>query len=403
MTFPRALLLSTLLASAALVRAAPFPSTCDLDLRSWGEITIAGTPLSVGKDGKIVVGGSPVHFAPAVCSSQRLGPKWLTEQSKGYLVNANEPSQCLTVSNLDQSGATFSLEDCRFNGAGDVWSSQSFAWIFENDGTSNDADAYFNGENYNVVNASSPPIYTLRTQNTKSNFDGKLGELIADYTPNLTSLPSGQLKIPMTKLPVDAPATPPTLNCSEFTIGQVIFNNETSSSNQYNGPLDSHWNAQSNTSDQFVFEQCDYSPIGLKAADDYVYGRMRPGSNLANGAFECYYISGSFGGDESNKPGNNPIINGFEIHRCSYSAQKSLDIVRYSKSDNTFDYVPFGNASTPGKMYWYAQSDYVREYDVSQYIWNHGKGVGQVYLSPDNANLTKYPPAKVTFKADPAA
>lgn len=401
MAFPKALLLSTLLASAALIKAAPFPSTCDLDLHRWGEVTLAGMPLSLGEDGKIVVGGNPIYFASAVCSSQHLGYKGLTEQSKGYLVNANEPSQCFTVSNLDQSDTTFSLEDCRFNGAGDVWSSQSFAWIFENTGASTGADAYFNGENYNVVNASSPPIYTLRTQNTKPSFDGKLGELIADYTPSLTSLPSGQLKIPMTNVPVTAPATPPTLNCSESTIGQVIFNNETSSSNQYNGPLNSKWEAQSDTSDQFVFEQCDYSPIGLKAADDYVYGRMRPGSNLANGAFECYYITEDFGGDESNKPDNNPWINGFEIQQCSYSAKKSLDIVRYNKSDDTFDYVPFGNASTPGKMYWYAQSDYDREYDVTQYVWD-GQGVGQVYLSPDNANLTKYPPAKVTFKADPS-
>lgn len=403
MAFPRAALLSALLASASIVTAAPFPSSCDVDLHRWGAVTILDTPLSLGDSGKIVVGGNPLYFATAVCSEKDSGSRGLEENVKGYLVNANDPSQCLTASNLDQKGATFSLQDCRFNGAGDVWSSQSFAWTFDNNGASNSADGYFNGENFNFVNASSPPIYTLRTELQHPNVDGYLGELIADYTPNISSLPSGQLKIPMTNVPVTAPSRPPTLNCTQFTSGQVIFNNETSSSNQYNGPLNSKWEAQNDTSDQFVFEQCDYSPIGLKAQDDYVYGRMRPGTDLGNGAFTCYYLTDDIGASNSGHvPDTGAWINGFQVDACSYSAKTSLDIVKYNKTDNTFNYVPFGNASVPGVMKWYTQADYDREYDVKQYVWD-AAGVGQVYLSPDNKNLTKYPPATVTFKASPGA
>lgn len=395
MTFPRVLLLSALLGSAALVEAAP-TSSCDVDLHQWGAITFNGTPLARDENGTVVIGGNPINFANAVCSQQRFGK--YEEQSKGYLVDANDPSQCLTASNLDQTGTTFYFQDCRFNGAGDVWASQSFAWDFDNNGAEQTAKGWFNGENFYYVNSTSYGIYSLRAEKSKPDIDGRLGKLLVDYTPDLTA-PSTPLAIPMTNVPVTAPVQSPTLNCASYQTGVMSFNNQTSASNQYNGPLNAQWEADAGTSDKFIFERCDYSPVGLSNSGDTVYGRIRPGTDLTSGGFNCYSMTGPI-----NNGANNPVspadINGFQTQTCSYAIENyPNDIFKFNPQSNEIVYVPFGNHSQPGVMAAYAQAAYDEEYGVTQYVWDP-KGVGFVYLDKDNANLTKYPPGKITFKAD---
>lgn len=359
-------------------------------------MTLDGKPLSINDSGKIVVGGNPLNFGVATCSTTYSGYKGLNEYSKGYFVNFEDPSQCVTVSHLDQSGATFGFQDCRFNGAGDVWSSQSFAWNFENNGGTSVKQVYFNGENFN----NNTSIYTLKAQNTKPTIDGQYGELIADYTPDLTSVPDNQLQLPAYGAPASAlPPRPASLSCSSPIEGQINFNNQTSGSNGYNGPLNDKWEPQSGTSTKFLFEQCDYPASGLKAEGDYVYGRIRPGTDVTDGGFNCYFLTDDIGADENNEPTDGAWINGFQLQTCSYTVKTGLDLVKYNKNDNTFNYVPFGNGSQPGNMYWYNQAAYDSEYGVTQYQWDP-QGVGQVYISPSNANLTKFPPAKVTFQAD---
>jgi len=399
MAFQKAPLLAALLASAALVKGAPFRSSCDLDLHHWGTITYNGHPLSVSSSGKIVVGGKPQQFASAVCSEKDTGDRNLIEQSKGYLVDAYNPSQCVTASNLDQKGATFSFEPCMFNGQGIVSASQSFAWIFDNDGF-NTAPTYFNGENGNVVNSTNPGIYSFRTQRVQPSFDGAFGNLLVDYTPNLTSLPDNHLEIPLTNVPVTPQPQPynPSLSCSTRIRGQVIFNNQTSTTNGYDGPVNSKWIAQSDTTDKFIFEECDYSSVGLKPSGDSVYGRIRPATDVADGSFNCYTLFGDLSYDDTtHEPLSNSWISGLQEGTCSYTVDGGKGAVKYNKSDKSFDFLPFGNGTQPGGMYWYSQLDYDREYGVNQYVYSP-PSVGQVYLSKDNANLTKYPPAKVTLK-----
>lgn len=405
MTFAKASLLSALVASSAVVKAAPTPSSsCKLNLHNWAQITFQGTSLSTDDSGKVVIGGNPLYFSLAECSRVDTGSRGLEEYLKGYLVNANEPSQCLTASALDQSDATFSLEECSFNKAGNVSATQSFAWFFDNSGASNAGKGWFNGEYEKVTNATNPGLYTLKAQILHPNVDGMRGELLVDYTPNITSLPDGQLQMEIKYTPVDAPARPPSLNCSAFTVGQLNFNNETSSSNQYNGPLNAKWEAQNDTSDQFIFEQCDYSPLGLKATDDLVYGRIRPGTDLGNGAFQCYQLNGLYGSVNSNGTSEATAawINGIDIHGCSYSAENNLDIIKYNKTDNTIGFLPFANGTQPGVVGFWTQLDYDREFGVTQYVWDP-LGVGVAYVAHDNKNLTKYPPGKVTFQAAPGA
>ncbi|SPC61362.1 uncharacterized protein UHOD_06738 [Ustilago sp. UG-2017b] len=113
--------------------------------------------------------------------------------------------------------------------------------------------------------------------------------------------------------------------------------------------------------------------------------------------YDCQQPRSSSG--PNNEPVDNSWINGFQVQTCSYTADPGLDLVKINRNDNTFNYVPFGNGSQPDNMYWYAQAAYDTDYGVKQYQFDP-KGVGQVYLSPNNANLTKFPPAKVTFKAD---
>ncbi|CDR88944.1 uncharacterized protein SPSC_05776 [Sporisorium scitamineum] len=397
MTFPRALLLSALLGSAAL--AAPISSTCQPALKQWGQITYDGVALSLGEDGDFMVGGpNPINFAVATCETQYIGK--YTQQSKGYLVDATDATRCLTASNLDQANATFSFQDCRYNGAGDIWSSQSFAYYWDNDGANNDANGYFNGENYNAVNSSQPPIYSFKTQYDKLSFDGTRGKLLVDYTPNLTSLPAASISIPEGNLPVTAPAQgdAPALNCESYQVGQLNFNNQTSSSNQYDGPLNSKWEADASTSDEFIFEQCDYSPSGIKAEGDIVYGRLRPSTELQDSTFSCYAFQGTGLGD---------WIMGLQLQTCAYStadaqdtAKEGIDVIKLNKSDNTVEWVTFTNGTQTGVYSAYTQLDYDREYGVTQHVWDD-LGTGHIKLSPDNQNLTKYPPGKVTFLADP--
>ncbi|KAJ1021215.1 hypothetical protein NDA18_005456 [Ustilago nuda] len=400
MAFQRAMLLSALLGSAYMTEAAPvssssFSSFCQPNLKQWGQITFKGKPLSIENSGNIVVGGNPLNFAVATCSTQNSGPKGLMESSKGYFVNANDPSQCMTVSNLVQSKATFSFSDCRFNGAGNIWSSQSFVWTFDNNGAEQTGSVWFNGENFN----NNTSIYTLHTRDGQPTIDGQLGDLIAEYTPNLNAIPSDLLQIPMQELPVTAPARDPSLSCQAPIRGQIIFNNQTSSSNGYEGPVNSKWEAESDTSAKFLFEECDYSFVGLQAEGDYMYGRIRPATDVVDGGYNCYFLTADTSSGPNNEPVDNSWINGFQVQTCSYTAHPGLDLVKINRKDNTFNYVPFGNGSQPGNMYWYAQAAYDTDYGVKQYQFDP-KGVGQVYLSPNNANLTKFPAAKVMFKAD---
>lgn len=115
----------------------------------------------------------------------------------------------MTVSNLEQSNATFSFSGCRFNSAGDIWSSQSFAWTFDNNGAEQTGSVWFNGENFN----NNTSIYTLRARDAQPTIDGQLGDLIAEYTPNLNAIPSDLLQIPMQDLVVTAPSRDPSLSC----------------------------------------------------------------------------------------------------------------------------------------------------------------------------------------------
>ncbi|EST08904.1 hypothetical protein PSEUBRA_001626 [Kalmanozyma brasiliensis GHG001] len=397
MAFPRALLLFALLGSAAFVRAAPTGSSCEVHLHQWGAINFNGSPLARGSDGDVVIGGNPINFANAVCSQQSFGK--YEKQSKGYLVDANDPTQCLTVSNLDQANATFGFQDCRFNGAGDVWASQSFAWDFDDNGASQNANGWFNGENPNYVNGSQYGIYSLRAERSKPDIDGRLGKLFVDYTPELTA-PSTPLAIPMNNVPVTAPAQQPTLNCDSVQTGTMRFSNTTSASNQYDGPLNAKWEADSSTSDQFIFERCDYSPVGIDSTDSTVYGRIRPGSDATDSGFNCYTMTDPYNDDSThNEPVEPAWINGFQTDTCTYSIPDyPRDIWKLDTTSNEIVYVPFGNKSQPGVLAAYTQLDYDREYDVTQYVWDPN-GIGFAYLSADNANLTKYPPGQVTFHA----
>ncbi|TKY89011.1 hypothetical protein EX895_002252 [Sporisorium graminicola] len=393
MAFPRALLLSALLGSAALTTAAPVASTCQPELRQWGQLTFNDTALSLGDDGDFVIGGAnPINFAVAICSYDNYGKYEV--QGQGYLVNATDATQCLTASALDEENASFSFQPCTYNG-GDISATQAFAYYSDYDG-GNTLPGYFNGENSKAVNSTQPPLYTLKSQYNRLTFDGTLGKLLVDYTPNLTTVPATSLALPLGNLPVTAPAPTddPALNCASHLIGQLNFNNQTSSSNQYNGPLNARWEADASTSDKFVFEQCDYSPAGIKAEGDVVYGRLRPSTELLHSKFQCYALEGA---------GLGPWIMGLQLQTCGYAtadaqeaATSNLDVIQYNTSDNSIHWVTFLNGTQVSEYSAYTQLDYDSEYGVTQHVWDE-LGIGYIQLSPDNANLTKYPPGKVSF------
>lgn len=395
------MLLSALLGSAALTAAAPVASTCQPALKQWGQITFDGTALSVGDDGDFVIGGpNPVNFAVATCSSANYGK--YEQQGQGYLVNATDATQCLTASNLDQQNATFSFQDCRYNGAGDISASQAFAYYTDYDG-GNTLPAYFNGENSKAVNDTQPPIYTLKSQYDQISFQGSYGKLLADYTPNLSSTPEQYISVPYNTLPVTAPGQPdaPVLKCGTHVLGQLDWNNQTSSSNQYKGPLNAQVQADSSTTDKFIFEECDYSPSGIKAEGEVVYGRLRPGTEASGTGFQCYTFYGA------NIKGNSgQWIRTTQTLNCPYTtldasdaANDSIDVIKFDKSDNSIEWVTFQKGTQTNMYYAYTAENYEEEYDVEQ-AGVGASNIGFVQLSPDNANLTKYPPGKLSFFAD---
>lgn len=391
MGFPRALLLSALLGSAALTRAAPIASTCSPNLEVWGSITFEGIPLSLGADGSIEVGGPALNFAVASCQTEQVDR--YDSQSKGYLVNANDPSQCLAASHLGDSPGTFSFQGCGSNGVGGVSSLASFAW---DTGIANAANAYFNGENNNYVNSSQPPIYSFNTEFDHYTFDGSRGKLTFQHTPpGLTSLPTA-LEIPANQLPVTATPVSPPLVCGTYQTGQINFNNQTSSSNQYNGPVNAKWEAQADATTSFVFEQCDYSPAGIKDTDEVVYGRIRPATDLQRSTFQCYDLTST----------DYDWVNGIELSRCDWSTDNVADnpkaqivVPRLNKKDSTIEWVTFENGAQTAVGYAYTQLDFDEEFSVTQYVWD-GKGVGIAFVDPNNPNLAKYPPGKITLVAD---
>lgn len=395
------MLLSALLGSAALTTAAPVASTCHPNLKQWGQITFDGAALSVGDDGDFVIGGpNPINFAVATCSGGSYGK--YEGQGQGYLVNATDASQCLTASNLDQQNATFSFQDCQYNGAGDISAVQAFAYYSDYDGAS-DFQTFFNGENSKAVNTTQPPIYTLKSQYDQISFEGSYGKLLADYTPNLSSLPAKYLLTPYENLPVTAPAQPdaPVLKCSSHQLGQLNWNNQTSSSNQYNGPLNAKLQADASTTDKFIFEQCDYSPSGIKAEGDVVYGRLRPGIEASGTGFQCYAHDGA-----NIRTASGQWIMNSQTLTCPYTtldaqdaAKNSIDVFKFDKSDNSIQWVIFQNGTQTGQFYAYTAVDYTEEYAVDQ-DGVIASEVSFVQLSSDNANLTKYPPGKLSFLAD---
>ncbi|SJX64756.1 uncharacterized protein SRS1_15572 [Sporisorium reilianum f. sp. reilianum] len=394
MAFPRALLLSALLGSAAVTLAAPVFTPCEVNTKQWGSITYEGIPLSLGEDGSVEVGGVPINFAVATCQTTQTDR--YDSQSKGYLVNANDPSKCLTASSLDQSDATFSLQECQFNGAqmaGDVYPEQSFAWDFDSNGKL--ANAYLNGANSNAVNSTQPPLYTIKAQNDRYSFDGSRGKLLVDYTPSLTSLPT-PIQIPQNQLPVTATQPPPALECSSHTSGQIIFNNQTSSANQYKGPINGKWEAQADETTKFVFEECDYSAAGPKNDNNAVYGRIRPATDLQDSKFQCYELTST----------NYDWVNGVELDGCGYSTfnfaddpDQPLVVPRWNKISDAIEWVIFQNGTQLDHAYAYTQLDFDTEFGVTQYVWD-AHGIGFAFVDADNQNLTKYPPGLVTFNAD---
>ncbi|GAC98248.1 hypothetical protein PHSY_005837 [Pseudozyma hubeiensis SY62] len=392
MAFARALLLSALLGSAALTTAAPISPACQPEPKDWGQITFNGIALSKGDDGDFVIGGpNPINFAVATCSQKYYGKYEV--QGAAYLVDATDSSQCLTASGLDQQDASFSFQDCRYNGAGDIWASQSFAYYTDYDG-GNTLPAYFNGENQRAVNATQPPIYNLKSQYSELSFEGSLGKLMVDYTPNLSSVPSASLALPDRNLPVTAPAQTddPALKCGTYQVGQLNFNNQTSSSNQYDGPLNAKWEADPSTKDKFIFEQCDYSPSGIKAQGDVVYGRLRPGTELQDSKFQCYTFIGKGDGD---------WIMGLQEQTCAYTtasaseaAKENIDVIKLDKSDNTVSWVTFKNGTQVSEYLAYTQVNYDEEYGVTQHVWDP-LGIGYIQLSDP-----KFPPGTVSFVPD---
>jgi hypothetical protein len=392
MAFPRAILLSALLA-AATVKAAPLKraTTCKVDSGHYGSITINGAALSLGNDGKFVVGGQPQQFRAGVCQTHNEDPKGYTVDTIGYIVNAYDESQCLTASVLDQTGATFSFQDCKLD-ANHADATQSFAWT--QDYVANFAKLYFNGESNSYINDTSHSAYNLRGEG------GANTDLIVGYSPNKPqTIPETHFNLNYIPSSV---ALPPPIKCSSQKVGQILFNNQTAASNTYSGPINAKWEAQAGTTDKFVFEQCDYSSAGFTSNADVTYGRLRPGTDLSNGEYNCYQYTGDDGATGSdNTPSASPWINGLQVQECWNSADNAPgeQLVRLNNNDNSFAFVPFpADQPQPGNEYWYTQGDYVDEYGVTQYVWDSA-GIGQVYLDSSNANLTKYPPGKVTFQA----
>ncbi len=148
--------------------------------------------------------------------------------------------------------------------------------------------------------------------------------------------------------------------------------------------MNSKFEADSSTTDTFVFQQCDYSSIGIKAEGDVVYGRIRPGSDLGNGEYSCYFLTDKPSTTGDNKPETGEWIQGLKVDTCSYAVEAGLDLSSTTRLANEIVYVPFGNVSHPGQMYWYDQTAYDNDYGVKQYVWDP-KGVGMAYVSPSNA------------------
>ncbi|EST08905.1 Ricin B lectin domain protein [Kalmanozyma brasiliensis GHG001] len=194
MTFARSLLLSAVFGSLALVQAQIFPSSCYVDTKLSTAITFKQHPLALGPDGDVVIGGRALVFHLAFCDRHTYGKDNAYEEVKGYLVTADDTNMCLSVSNLDQENATFSLQDCRFNGEGDVWASEAFAWYYNTkDGMP--AKGVFNGENWNYVNQTGHGIYRLHAEKSKPDKQG-WGKLLVDFTPQMSG-PSPYLSIPV--------------------------------------------------------------------------------------------------------------------------------------------------------------------------------------------------------------
>ncbi len=178
MAFQKAALLSAVIASASLARAAPlttrqmFPSSCTLHPKSWGSITLDGFPLSVSDSGTVVVGGNPQQFAYAVCPSENYGDRNLVSETQGYIVDAYDNTQCLTAS------TSTSLAPLSLSKTADSTEPVTSGLPSPSPGRSTttehsqNANLYFNGENPNYVNETSYPLYTLKTQYAKPTFEG---------------------------------------------------------------------------------------------------------------------------------------------------------------------------------------------------------------------------------------
>lgn len=395
MTFQKSLLLSALIGSVVLVHSAPVASsTCSVDTHVWGAITTKeGLAVSTSDSGSIVVGGRPQQFMTGTCQTQDEARN--TKDTKGYLVNAYDNSKCLTVSQLERSGATFSFEQCQFD-KGSISPSQSFAWY----ATSKEflGKLFFSGENSSFVNASQFTSYSLKAK------DGPNSDLIVDYDSNPTSLPE-----PFTvHVRPQYNSLPAQFDCSLKTAGKLFYNAQSSQNadpayHGYEGPITVDWSATQASSDrlQFVFETCDYSWAGFNASDEFEYGRLRREEDIEQGINNCFELaSGWTATGSSNEPTSNEPFNIFFRTNCAdfKNDYPEHQIARLSKADNKIDYIPFkANQSTPGKLEWFKAKEYSTGYGVN--VSQTDDAVGQVYLSADSIK-SDYPPANVTFVAN---
>lgn len=398
MVFKKSLLIAALATAISSAQAAE--PVCKIQAGSWNELKISGQPIGVTHSGDVVVGGAPHLFSYAVCNSKTTGTKAKNQAVEGYIVDAYNTTQCLSLGKKEAQSAPITLSPCRFNKQGHVVHSQTFAWI-PNGPDAVNATAYFKGVNDEPISKKSPPKYTLHYELQHPGLNGQLGRLMADYTPNLKALPEGQLTLSLEKHTGELPAKQAVLNCTEIIEGQLIYSNATARGNTYTGPLNAIWEADAKSADKFLLQKCDYSSLGFAETSKYAYGRLRPAADQASGFVTCYSMEGPLGGSGPTAvPARRPHITSIVPKPCTFNVAAGRELVRYNKQTKTVKFVPYPHLRRTGSLYWYTQADYDKNFRVEQKLTSP-KSIGQAYLDHDNVFLTKFRPGNVTFQADP--
>lgn len=361
--------------------------TAGCPIKTYGQLQFGSDVAISNTDGTLTIGDKPQQLALASCSQgHNEDPKGYTTDYSGYIVDGYDESSCVTADSLDSITA-FSMQACQFDSSGSISPKQTFAWRLPYTTYYSTLPILFAGDTQGYINETHGTPYSFATGSAS---DGQLADLTAIYNVDNATSDSSLIFLGGSQ---DPPAAQ--ISCSPVRNGQISFSNAT-----YTGPLNKRFEAEQDTSDAFVFEQCESTSRGFANTDTKKYGRLRPSSDETTKQYNCYHITQGPSYDQQTlQPTSEEWVYGLETVQCGdvedYHLQEQFFELDTDSNELTFLYFN-ATQNAPGVFYWYTQLDYDREANITQYVWDP-HGVGLVYMNPNSDFVQANPPAKVTF------